>query len=234
MFHQPKKSPPPYTIKLNKIKLQPKNCIQYLGVLIDENLAWNNQISVISSKLSRANGILSKLRYYVPEHTCLTVYYSLFYSCILYGSLVWSFTNKTNIDKLTKLQRKCIRIITFSDYKAPTDPLFIKLKILKIEDVFTLEKLKLVFDYQNESLPEVLSSLFTKNVQIHTHLTRGNKLHIPSINTTHFGIWSLRYNCAVIWNQLNNDIGLNISMSKYVLTNKFKNFIFDLYESTNQ
>ena len=33
----------------------------YLGVLIDENLSWDQHVKDLSNKLSRANGIISKL-----------------------------------------------------------------------------------------------------------------------------------------------------------------------------
>ena len=36
--------------------------MKYLGINIDENLNWKQQISDIAIKLNKANGILSKLR----------------------------------------------------------------------------------------------------------------------------------------------------------------------------
>ena len=51
----------------------------------------------MNAKLSRTNGILSKLRHYVPKKTMLSVYYALFYSHMTYGSLVWSLTPQKNL-----------------------------------------------------------------------------------------------------------------------------------------
>ena len=103
-----KKLPPSPNIKLNNYKLKLKSHVKYLGITIDEVLSWNKHIDNLSKKLARANGILSKLRHYIPTETALVVYHSLFQSYLLYGSLAWSFTNQGNIDRVTKMQECCI------------------------------------------------------------------------------------------------------------------------------
>ena len=54
------------SIKLQGNKLIPTDHVKYLGLYIDKNLSWNYHIKQLSLKLSRANGILSKLRHYAP------------------------------------------------------------------------------------------------------------------------------------------------------------------------
>ena len=61
----------------------------------------------------------------------------LFYSFILYGSLAWQFTLKTNHNRVFILQRKCLPIITFSFFKDHSNPLFKGLKLLKLHEVQT-------------------------------------------------------------------------------------------------
>ena len=120
------------------------------------------------------------------------------FSYISYGNLVWLFTYDNNPDILEKLQRKCMRIINFKSFQAHTNPLFKNLKILKLKDVFQLELLKFVFDYKNKNLPHILNMLFKETGMTHSHNTRGvtNKnLYIPAFNSTHFGQWTLKYQC---------------------------------------
>ena len=68
------------SIKFNGQKLVPVDHIKYLGMYIDKYLSRNFHIQQLSKKLSRANGILSKLRHNVPIEACLQVYYAIFYS----------------------------------------------------------------------------------------------------------------------------------------------------------
>ena len=61
------------SIKFNGIKLFPIDNVKYLGMYIDKYLSWNFHIQQLSKKLSRANGILSKLCHIAPIiHACMS------------------------------------------------------------------------------------------------------------------------------------------------------------------
>ena len=47
----------PLKLKLNGKRLYSTNSVRYLGIIIDENLDWKQQISDIATKLNKANGI---------------------------------------------------------------------------------------------------------------------------------------------------------------------------------
>ena len=53
------------------VRLIPVDCIKYLGMLIDKNLNWNYHVINLCKQLSRANGVLSKLRYNASLDICL-------------------------------------------------------------------------------------------------------------------------------------------------------------------
>ena len=93
---------------------------------IDKFLNWNVHIKELTKKLSRANGILSKLRYNVPLEMCIQVYYAIFYSYLNIGCNVWGFTSEGNIDDVQILQNKCIRIMTLAPFDQNVDQSFIK------------------------------------------------------------------------------------------------------------
>ena len=75
-------------MKLDGCKLDPSENVRYLGVYIDNFLSLDFHISQLSNKLSRANGILSKLRHFMTKEILLSVYYAIFYSHMIYGCLV--------------------------------------------------------------------------------------------------------------------------------------------------
>ena len=47
-------------IKLNNFILTPWKTVTFLGIEIDENLSWNNQIEILAKKLSRTNGFCQR------------------------------------------------------------------------------------------------------------------------------------------------------------------------------
>ena len=65
------------SIKFNGVKLMPVDHVKYLGMYLDKYLLWNHHVFQLSHKLSRANGILSKLRHNAPFKTVLQVYYAI-------------------------------------------------------------------------------------------------------------------------------------------------------------
>ena len=76
-------------LKLSGKILSPSNSVKYLGVHLDEHLNWKSHISSIATKLRRANGALSKLRYFVPTKILTNVYHAIFASHTRYASQIW-------------------------------------------------------------------------------------------------------------------------------------------------
>ena len=50
------------TLKFNKKAISGRSAIKYLGVMLDSSLTWHSQIDLISKKLSRAIGLMYKIR----------------------------------------------------------------------------------------------------------------------------------------------------------------------------
>ena len=206
---------------------------------IDKHLNWNQHINELSKKLSQANGILSKLRYNMPLEVCIQVYYSNFYSLMIYGCNVWGLTSQKNINKIEVLQNKCIRILKFLPFDAHIpNQTFIDLKLLKVRDVIKVNQLKLVYDFQCANLPSDLLSLFEFSSQIRTRYQELNSvvnklLYIPHFDTKTYGKVSLKYIAARLWNatfktgsiQVNADRRKNVELSKIKTRHHLKNAV---------
>ena len=228
------------SIKLNGIKLIPVDYVKYLGMYIDKYLSWNYHVLQLNKKLSRANGIISKLRHYASIEICLQVYYAIFYSHLIYGCNIWGLTSEENLKKVEVLQKKCIRIMTFSDFTSHTNPLFINLKILKVREVIKLQQFQLLYKFLNNSLPTDLEKLFTLNSCTHSHQTR-QLFHIPRINTSTYGEKSIKYACPKLWhdifkynkiaidNDVNNTINFDQIRSIYQFKRVLKKHFFYCY-----
>ena len=79
-----------FKFKLNGKRLVPTKSVKYLGVLIDEHLHWNEQISQVKTKLNHAIGILRKLGYNANLSVLKITNHSLHYLAPIYfGSQLW-------------------------------------------------------------------------------------------------------------------------------------------------
>ena len=94
--------------------LERKQCIKYLGVLIEDSLSWKYHISFVCSRLSRNTGIIAKLRYYLSVKQLRQIYYNLIYPYISYGILAWGSKYKKHISKIQVKQNHIVRLIFFA------------------------------------------------------------------------------------------------------------------------
>ena len=77
-------------LKLSGKRLYPTNSVKYLGVKIDEHLTLKPHINGISTKLNKANAMLSKIRHFIDQKSLKAIYYAIFESHLYYYSLVWA------------------------------------------------------------------------------------------------------------------------------------------------
>ena len=205
--------------------------MKYLGLMLDESLIWLSHINMLKTKLRRANGLLVKLRHYTSSKLLTTIYNALFESHMRYGCQIWGQTRNQNISDVVKLQKKAVRMINFSDKYTSTRPLFSKLKILSCDEIVNLQNCLLVLNALNKEVPKALQELFKNTINQHYYNTRRgycNKLNLPQVRTTHYGIQSIKYKSAKAWNAENSDklnIGywsknrLSKSLTKYYFNN---------------
>ena len=110
-------------------------------------------------------------------------------------------------------KKKCIRSIKFAPYNSHTTPLFAETKLLKFEDIITATKLKFAFDYKTGNLPDDLKGMFQFSNDVHSYMTCCSVkkcLFVPLIQSTSYGIKTLKYSVQVIWNQFSSDACVHI------------------------
>ena len=138
IFSPPNKPKIPVTIKINKEAIDETKYVKYLGILIDSELSFKYHIVELKKKISRAIGILYRLRPFVNTKLLTSVYYAIIYPFLLYGVVIWGNAGITLLNPF--------RMATFNDgflssfgQLVDTPPLFHKLKLLTIFDIFYLQ-----------------------------------------------------------------------------------------------
>ena len=78
------------TLKIHKKAILEREYIKYLGIMVDSTLTCNIHIDKISKTISRATGLLYKIRPFVNNKILKMLYYSLVYPHLNYVSEVWA------------------------------------------------------------------------------------------------------------------------------------------------
>ena len=114
------------------------------GQLLCNKCLWKSHINYIAKKVKRSIGTLSKLRYYLNSKTLLDLYYALVYPFLTYCIIAWGNTYQTSLQPLFVLQKKAIRIITFSRFFEHTSPL------IKLFDEVTVHIAVFMYKFKNQ------------------------------------------------------------------------------------
>ena len=197
---------PNLKIKLNGVSLKPKGEIKYLGITIDEHLTFKSHINIMNAKLKRANNLLALSRHYLPSNLLKQIYYSQFHSHLAYGCQVWGRI-PASISQTTILQKKAVRLMSFSHRDATSSPIFKDLKILKLNDLITTNNIIFVHKTLNKMSPSHFGNFFEPHIPNHDHDTRSNpasEYSIPpgSVSIDNIETDSLKYRCAQDWNEV--------------------------------
>jgi hypothetical protein len=142
-----------------------------------------------------------------------------------------SCTSNTNINRISKLQKKAIRIITKSNYNAHTQELFKAYNILLYELLQNQAKLHFMHSYVYEYAPTSFDNIWTKNNQRDTqHNLHNNKDFALSMPRIELFKKIPSYSLPSAWNNSgDNTIQQNKTMFRWELKEKlFKKLITDI------
>ena len=171
----------------------------------------------MESKVKKSIGILSKLRYFVSLNTLRNLYYALIYPFLTYALIVWGCTYSSTLQSLFILQKRSIRIITFTKYYEHTSMLFKSLNIIKLIDLVTFHVAVFMKKFYNILLPSVYDDFFRSTSDVHDYNTRfstSQTFGIPKARTN-YGIFNIRFHGAKVCNSIADDV-------KYLSIKRFK------------
>ncbi|MFZ2539325.1 MAG: reverse transcriptase family protein, partial [Oscillospiraceae bacterium] len=176
---------------------------KFLGVIISSNLNWNKHIDVITNKISKTTGIIAKVRHLLPSNVTRTLYLILVEPYLNYCNIVWARANSTvNLEKIFKIQKIYVRLITFSAYRAHSAPLFKQLCILSVYQIYKHQLALFMFKKLNNLLPITASFPCLVNSSIHNHFTRcHDQIHL-SYCRTRTRQMTVSYQGPSLWNTL--------------------------------
>ena len=125
VIFRPKQMKPLVTsaLKIDNTVIQEVEHLKFLGVYIDQHLAWKTHINFACTKISKTIGMLYKARFFVTRKSLLLLYFPIVYPYVPYRNAVWSSTYPTNIKRIYSLQTRIVRTICAADYRAPSKPL---------------------------------------------------------------------------------------------------------------
>ena len=203
IFHTYKKQIPliEADIVIDENKIERVIFTKFLGVLLDENLNWKQQIDNVCKKVSKGIGVLYSARAFLNKHLLKQLYFAFIHSHINYCNIAWASTYKSNLEALKRRQKHALRVICYKQKDSPSKPLFISMNILDIYAANILQVLCLLYKCRENLAPEVFSSAYSlKPVGKYTMRSSSKEILIEPFSKNNFEKFSFNFRGPRLWN----------------------------------
>ena len=100
-----------YTINVDGNVLSRVYSYQYLGVELDTLLSYDKHLESVVNKTMQKLFVFRKIRRFISEKTAITVYKQMILPLLEYCNILFNSGKKTKLEKVDKIQSKCVRII---------------------------------------------------------------------------------------------------------------------------
>ena len=135
----------PWNIEINGENVECVSEFNFLGILLDEFLSWIPHTKKVCSKISRTLGVIKRVRRILPFSALKSLYNAPIVPHLNYGIKLWH----SNSHSVNIMQKRAIRVISSKKFFHHTSGLFKEHKLLKLDDIFKLQCLKMFFKIEN-------------------------------------------------------------------------------------
>ena len=178
------------------------DCVKVLGVRLDSRLSFSEHVSVSCGKAAKQLNALARVSKFLDFKSRKIIYNSFILSNFSYCPLVWHFCGKKNNNKIEKIQERSLRIL-YNDYHSSYE------QLLEKADTTTMLTARLkamtleVYKCAGFLNAPCVGDMFHKK-ELHYAMRNEMKLIQPQRRTTRYGLRSVSYVGAKLWNDLVN------------------------------
>ena len=134
-----------------------------LGVIIDDELSFDEHIDKLTGKLAQRIALLKKMSYYLPLTERIAYYNTIVKSIMMYCSNVWSNTSKEN---------RAAWVMLGASTRTRSALLFKELGWIPFVDEVKIRKAMVCYNRLNANCPQYVEKLLRTSSEHHQRNTR--------------------------------------------------------------
>ena len=181
-----------FQLKINGIEINRVESTTFLGVIFDEKLTWAKHIDHVSLNVSKALGVINRIKAVMPPNILLMLYHTMITPHLMYCNIMWGCAKPTVLQKLFILQKRALRVITRSSYLTPSNSLFVRLRLLKLSDIYKSQISLFAFKFLQKLLPASCTNYLKINSVLPYSMRKTDFFHVPACRTI------IRENCISV------------------------------------
>jgi hypothetical protein len=201
-------------IVINNSEIDYSKYVKNLGILLDENLNWNKQISSVCQKVHFKLHQLYNFRASTPEETRIRLVKTLIMPILDQSDFVYCNISEQQLARLQVTQNKAIRYIFNIKRNEHITPYYSKILMLKMKERRELHMLSTTHKILHGYLPAYLNDMCVSMSNVSDHDTRSNafSLRAPFVGRD-APEYSFRVKCYRLWNVVPKVLCENLSSS---------------------
>ena len=108
-------------IYMQGVALQQVPTFKYLGLILNPTMNFNSHLDSVIRTVTHKMTLLAKLKRYLTNNVAIQIYKSMILPYLDYADVNFHKTNITCLDKLQRLQNRCLRICSGRARRYSTD-----------------------------------------------------------------------------------------------------------------
>ncbi len=195
---------PKFILEINDKIIPLTDKVKLLGVTVDSQLKFDDHTKALCQKANRKVSAFSRVAPYLNQEKGKILYNTFIMSNFNYCPLIWMYHGKTSNNQIDRVQKRALRIL-HNDFNMPFEVLLERTDERKVH-IKNLQKLMLqIFKCLSEENPSFMWTFFERK-HIKYELRTKNLLQLPKRNANTFGVNSLAFKGALLWNTLPDTI----------------------------
>lgn len=200
------------TINGNEIKTTEK--VKYLGIIVDEQIRWDDQVNETIKKLRNLMPVMRRISGSLNEENKKEIYHTIIESRLTFAINIWGNTSKTRMKKLQRTQNKIIRVLYNKKRTENIDCIYEELNIGNCYDMYLHRKTEYAWNILKGTKKSNIKTEF-RETQDDAVQTRGNRRRtlVERRKQTNWGRRSTENITIKILNHLERKGGLLTNLS---------------------
>ncbi len=187
-----------HVVQFNDVLLSSQDGAKLLGIHIDRQLTFNTHVKNTCAKANAKLQALKRLTNYLTLDCKMAVVRSFIVSHFIYCAPLFHFSGKKHRDKIEKILCRGLRYV-FNDYESTYEELLKKAEMCSVELLREKAIICEVYKCLHGLGPHYMREIFQSTG---VDSRKGPTFVQPRVNTTYFGLHSLRHRGPKLWNAL--------------------------------
>lgn len=201
------------------------NTMKYLGIMVDYQLTFNENIEYMVKKIAKKVSLLARIRDKIDRETSVTLFKTIVSPHLDYCSSVLLLATEAQIHQLQLLMNKALRVIEKANRRTHIHDMLVSTDLLDVKQRIYYNILMLIFRTQNHLLPEYICKHFQLLSQSQPYQLRNNNHLRPPSFTSTASQNSFMYKGSLIYNDMIRRCRVDSSASETEYRKAIKQYV---------